>query len=149
VPTTWKLDDGLNLIRAIQEKTKKYGYHVALGGGVLNNGESKKDLDLYFIPFNNPKFPQSTEGLIDWLESLWGTPRELGQEYFESASSPLRYDPNRAAEPGYLSNWEAYRDVNGRMAMRRVNAPPPVPQPYSYCFKFLRSGGDRIDVFIL
>jgi len=45
----WTLVEGCDVIRNIQEAVKPYGYHAALGGGVLNNGCSDKDLDIYFL----------------------------------------------------------------------------------------------------
>ena len=49
----WHLQDALLLVWDIQETTRLFGYHVALGGGVLNRGYSTKDLDLYFLPLCN------------------------------------------------------------------------------------------------
>ena len=77
----WKLDQALDLVREIQPVIHGMGYHVVLGGGVLNNGESKKDLDLYFHPMmgketfisaTNPGNP-----LLRWLEELFGKPEEF------------------------------------------------------------------------
>lgn len=53
VPTRqkgWGLDDALTLVRQLQKEVRPFGYHIALGGGVLNKGMSEKDLDLYFLP---------------------------------------------------------------------------------------------------
>lgn len=78
----WNLEDGLALIRAIQPNTRKFGYHLALGGGVLNKGESKKDLDLYFLPLEDRPWPQANStGLIKWLEGMWGESLPLGRDY--------------------------------------------------------------------
>ena len=77
VPTQWKLDDGLALIRALQPLTRKYGYHIALGGGVLNKGFSDKDLDLYFLPMGGSKVKANPENLVDWLIGMWGPGDEI------------------------------------------------------------------------
>ena len=76
LPTVWTLEDGLDIIRAIQPDTRKFGYHVCLGGGVLNKGSSHKDLDLYFLPMGGPK--SNPGGLVKWLESMWSTSTEIG-----------------------------------------------------------------------
>lgn len=49
-PVVWKLKDGLALVRKLQPETRQFGYHLTLGGGVLNTGKSRKDLDLFFLP---------------------------------------------------------------------------------------------------
>lgn len=78
----WTLEDGLKLVRAIQNTTRKYGYHLTLGGGVLNNGKSKKDLDLYFLPLNNERMPpQDIPGLVGWLGGMWGKFESIGKNY--------------------------------------------------------------------
>ncbi len=46
---TWTLEEALILVRALQPTAWQYGYHLCLGGGVLNKGVSSKDLDLYFL----------------------------------------------------------------------------------------------------
>lgn len=54
--------------------TRQFGYHLALGGGVLNTGESKKDLDLYFLPmggFDNKK-QHNPDKMLKALEAIWG-----------------------------------------------------------------------------
>lgn len=75
----WTLDEALQLIRIIQPETRKYGYHLCLGGGVMNNGKSEKDLDLYFLPLDNGNKPDP-DGLQKWLISLWGEPSEIGDQ---------------------------------------------------------------------
>src|SRR5688572_13535420 len=82
----WTIADGLDLIRGIQQDTRKYGYHVCLGGGVLNKGQSKKDLDLYFISLDNNGKPKPDE-LIKWLESMWGKSESMWQDYVEDINS--------------------------------------------------------------
>lgn len=48
----WTLESALGLVRQIQAEIRQHDYHVLLGGGVLNTGESAKDLDLFFVPLN-------------------------------------------------------------------------------------------------
>lgn len=78
----WKLEDGLTLVRSIQKLSRKYGYHVALGGSVLNSGESEKDIDLYFLPMGSDSGIKEEPGeLVKWLSSLWGEPELIGKDY--------------------------------------------------------------------
>lgn len=72
----WGLDDALTLIRRLQKTARLLGYHIALGGGVLNKGTSEKDLDLYFLPLvdHKPEFLQ----LIQLLELEFGTYTDIG-----------------------------------------------------------------------
>jgi hypothetical protein len=95
---SWTLDDGLQLVRAIQHDTRKYGYHLALGGGVLNNGRSEKDIDLYFLPMDNgergPK--KDPDGLVGWLAKLWGKPTSIKPGDYtqeEATVEELRTEP--------------------------------------------------------
>ena len=52
-PLSWTFEGAKPLIKILQAELRDIGYHVALGGGVLNKGVSKKDLDLYVLPMNN------------------------------------------------------------------------------------------------
>jgi hypothetical protein len=67
----WTLEQGLKIARALQNASRDFGYHLTLGGGVLNNGKSDKDLDLYFLPFGGNR-KSDPEGLVKLLEKLWG-----------------------------------------------------------------------------
>lgn len=72
----WLLEEALLLIRSLQPLTRKYNYHLALGGGVLNNGFSRKDLDLYFMPLGNSE--PNGEELVKWLDGMWGKHEFIG-----------------------------------------------------------------------
>jgi hypothetical protein len=85
----WTLVEALDLIRGLQPQTRKYGYHLCLGGGVLNKGESKKDLDLFFLPLDNGGMGDPT-GLVKWIDELWGKGEDLWIHY-----------PGQAAESSY------------------------------------------------
>ena len=77
----WKLDNGLKVVRAIQQNCRSYGYHLTIGGGVVNNGSSEKDLDLYFLPmggFNKDK-KNDADGMLKFLATLWGYPEKLSK----------------------------------------------------------------------
>lgn len=64
----WTLDQALVLIRTLQPELHNRGYHMALGGGVLNAGRSDKDLDLYVFPFDRSLVPP----ILPYFETLWG-----------------------------------------------------------------------------
>lgn len=49
----WTLTEALALVRDLQPISREYGYHLTLGGGVLNKGYSVKDLDLWWLPLND------------------------------------------------------------------------------------------------
>ena len=46
----WTLDAALAFIRQHQDHARACDFNLALGGGVLNNGESAKDLDVIALP---------------------------------------------------------------------------------------------------
>lgn len=135
----WKLEDGLKLIRALQLATRKYGYHLALGGSVLNKGESQKDLDLYFLPLANVKYVEDLKGMVKWLTELWGPPEDIGKDY-EDEPRPNEGD----VFFNYLDNQDPFRPKKFEGYSNE-----PKSNPYKRRLKFLRPGGDRIDVFIL
>lgn len=51
----WTLLQGLDMVRGLQPGLVKVNWNVALGGGVLYKGESLKDLDLVFFPYDTSK----------------------------------------------------------------------------------------------
>ena len=81
LPTKWTLDEALELVRALQPEIRKFGFHLCLGGGVLNNGHSDKDLDLYFLPMG-PNTSNPTE-LVEMLDSMWGAAEPLSTGYLD------------------------------------------------------------------
>lgn len=63
----WTLEESLILIRKLQPKVFLHGYNLCLGGSVLNQGSSTKDLDLYVMRQSLVK--QNDSGLIsEFLE---------------------------------------------------------------------------------
>lgn len=88
-PEYWNLEYALVFIRDIQKDCRSFGYHVCLGGGVLNNGESKKDLDLYFLPLDNGS-DNADDILIEWLSTMWGEHQPIGNgRYADNTSNYL------------------------------------------------------------
>ena len=77
----WTLEEALALVQSIQQDIRAYNYHVALAGGVLNYRESKKDLDLIFVPMNGSIDEADPSELILFLNSLWGEELHIGSDY--------------------------------------------------------------------
>jgi hypothetical protein len=67
----WAITDALTVVRSMQYTARGFNFHIALGGGVLNRGESEKDLDLYFLPMDNGDGCDFT-GLLAWFGKLGG-----------------------------------------------------------------------------
>jgi hypothetical protein len=78
----WYLADALVLVRTLQAIAWPQGYHIALGGGVLNHGYSDGDLDIYVLPiYNKP-------GIVDELVILTALGAVLDQnDYVEPVCS--------------------------------------------------------------
>jgi len=104
----WTLDEALILVRRLQGFVRPTCYHLALGGGVLNNGRSDKDLDLYFIPFSE-RGP-NPDGLRAILRE------ELGAEYNLGGPSVRPQDVDKAyeQEPTWVNGRFTYRSADGR-----------------------------------
>ena len=76
----WTLESALALVRHLQTRVAKpCGYHACLGGSVLNNGESDKDVDLYFLPLVGQ--PADSAKLIRYLETRLGPSEPIGDAY--------------------------------------------------------------------
>lgn len=124
-PTYWRLDEALELIRALQSDVRKFGYHLCLGGGVLNTGKSDKDLDLYFLSLDN-QGPSDPDALIAHLENIWSC---KGVDIWGSGTTDGGPDPSEVQPP--------------------LAGPAPVnPSPYTVKLMFSYTNL-RIDVFIL
>lgn len=153
----WTLEDALRLIRDVQPGTRKYEYHLCLGGGVLNKGHSKKDLDLYFLPMKREK-DADNKGLLKWISSLWGKP----ERFFEVGVG--KYDPTapvgqRSIRDNRMDGWHVYRHVdvgyefftndqyNELLAQKEAYTDLD-PALYSFKGKFMY-GDLRIDAFIM
>ena len=68
----WTKVDAETEVAKVQMPARVFGFHVALGGGVLNNGESLKDLDLYFLPLDDVNTAPEVDELVAFLETQWG-----------------------------------------------------------------------------
>lgn len=147
VERIWTLQEARQLITALQSHLRKFGFHVCLGGGVLNNGTSKKDLDLYFLPLDREGEKVDTPALLDFLTETWGpgvpmrTPAlKNDSRLFEPDDNPFR-QLDRTFHVGDLPAISADPPVT-------PDYPMPPGSPYSHKLKFGWSGL-RIDVFII
>ena len=73
----WTFEDAHEAITALQPESREFGFHLCLGGGVLNNGSSDKDLDLYFLPMDREESPNDLDGLVSRLEEYFGPSETL------------------------------------------------------------------------
>ncbi len=139
----WTLETGLKLVRALDNQAMDFGFHLALGGSVLRKGESTKDIDLYLLPYDNESHPENMEGLVAWLTRIWGTPVRLGPDEGYGPSVP-RMDEVRAIYDPERGRFEA-----PTLRARPARPAAPKSERYKDKLKFVRPGGERIDVFIM
>lgn len=83
----WTLDTGLRVVRALQQPIRQFGYHLAIGGGVVNKGESQKDLDLYFLPMSHNG---NSDQLLIFLKEIWGSCEDIGKDYENEYEHPCK-----------------------------------------------------------
>lgn len=92
-PLVWTLDEALAQIRALQPVVRPLGFHLALAGGVLNKGESRKDLDVVVLPLAgfaegvNPDY----DGLRLALWRTWGPMTDIGADIPPEYEGPHPY----------------------------------------------------------
>ena len=78
IPTAWTTATAKPWINKFQKLSRDYGYHVCLGGSILNKGISEKDLDIYFLPMGD-QIPQNPGGLLEKIgKKVNDTPEEFG-----------------------------------------------------------------------
>jgi len=65
----WTIDEAISIIRMNDSNVKHYNYHLALGGSVLVNGWSDKDLDLYALPMHNDEICQP-DRLLKFIQGV-------------------------------------------------------------------------------
>lgn len=99
----WTLQKALTLIRDIQPTVHELGYHVTLGGGVLNNGESKKDLDIFILRKNNVTRVSSHDvvsKVMQLLDGRWSPLRD-SPDYGPDADFHMKEAYQRKADGAY------------------------------------------------
>lgn len=72
----WTLKEAQTLLGAMRPKVNQFGYEITMGGSVLTNGQSKNDLDLYFVPLNDYIQRQPVDMLI-WMGSKFGVGKTI------------------------------------------------------------------------
>jgi len=91
----WTLERGLDVARIIERKAIPAGYHCALGGSVMVNGFSMKDLDIILYLHTDK----------NWETSVKMTPedfvRSLEADGFVPISLDRRNDPPSASDGHY------------------------------------------------
>lgn len=157
----WSLDEGLRLIRALQPEAKRFGYHISLGGGVLNRGFSYKDLDLYFIPMENEELKQDTGALLKYLTDSWGAPTDIGKVY--EAMEPMDLDDGGGVAYKLIGkpklhamnkvDYESFIFSSGSTSVNTsylVKDEQQERSVYKHKLKFIRGEEhERIDVFVM
>lgn len=88
------------------------GYHIAMGGGVLNRGSSTKDLDLYILPCVGER--NNEIGMLNYLAKVWGTADTIGTSVSDAVSRP---------EWAIYSHKLKYESRNGRIDVFVVKKP--------------------------
>jgi len=69
----WTLEEAISVARGMEKICAPQGFHVALGGGTLMNGNSRKDLDLFFYPHRrDAETPTNFKRLRGILTTLGG-----------------------------------------------------------------------------
>lgn len=97
-PIMWTLEDARIIIEELQPLSRLFGFHLALGGGVLNLGRSYKDLDLYFLPLDSDADKTDYVGLVQLLDNKWGAAeliQDLAYPGFKGSAyvAKLKYIP--------------------------------------------------------
>ena len=78
----WTFQGAKPILDSCQALSRTFGYHMCLGGGVLNKGVSTKDLDIYFLPLDNNDSIPNPKGLLSALQALFFAKFEqLGKPY--------------------------------------------------------------------
>lgn len=73
----WTLEKALEFVRKLQPLTRLYGYHLCVGGGVVNNGNSNKDLDLYLLPLDDQNVTADYDGMLMEMEAELGPSEDI------------------------------------------------------------------------
>lgn len=73
----WTLERALGFVRKLQPLTRLYGYHLCVGGGVVNTGTSDKDLDLYLLPLDDQKVVVDFDGMLMEMEAELGPSEDI------------------------------------------------------------------------
>jgi acetamidase/formamidase len=100
----WYLADALVLVRELQARVWPLGYHVALGGGVLNHGYSDKDVDLYVLPLGKT-LSKDPDYVVLELNDYFGI---IGTSYDGDAESVQEFERVHGAGSWDQNTWFAH-----------------------------------------
>ncbi len=106
------LEQALPFVRELETKLIPLGAHCALGGSVLHQGGSNKDLDIFVYP-RNCEAPRTPEELIEILRALF----------------PLGYEATDKSYPYDRRRWVVLNEALGKVEMFVFLYEPPV-EPY-------------------
>lgn len=95
----WTLQEGVELVQALEPAVRALGYHTCLAGGVLHKGRSEKDLDLVFLRL------QTGEGSTRSIEHL------LVKQF--GPIEPFFGETEQSAD--YAENTHPYASVMGKI----------------------------------
>jgi hypothetical protein len=111
----WTLEQGLEVVRLLQPHSREYNYHIALGGGVVNNGSSEKDLDVYCLPLDNGSRMNPT-GLLQYLSSIWGEWLPIQNEHYLGSHNYSHKVKFLGADGGRIDVFIVGQGVNAKAA---------------------------------
>lgn len=66
----WTLEEAQKLIAELEPQVRELDYHTLLGGGVLHDGRSENDLDIWFMPLNG--YESNTGAIYDLMVRTFG-----------------------------------------------------------------------------
>ncbi len=84
----WTIEEGLAFIREHQATANKLNFCLGLGGGVLNNGHSDHDLDVFVMPRMHKGGEDDYYEFFDWVASI--TSGELHEVEFNDTTWLIR-----------------------------------------------------------
>lgn len=90
VPAMWTFEGAKSCINWFQTAAKNCGYHLCLGGSVLNYGSSQKDIDFYFLPLGG-KTKVNPKELILFIESAATSKLESIGNNYPGSELPYAY----------------------------------------------------------
>ncbi len=67
--TDWNLWEAIELCEKVESICPKFGYHVALTGGLLYKSGNRKDCDILFYRIRQVEFP-NYDGMFDALKAI-------------------------------------------------------------------------------
>lgn len=92
----WVFKDAQELVAAMRSKTHQYGYEIAMGGSVLTNGKSSKDLDLFFVPKGGDTQPLPID-LLMWVASKLGPGKTIVPAFTSHPNGLIEGTPMKPA----------------------------------------------------